>query len=218
MEHADRDADEHTPGDTKPARRFRSEPVTGLIGFPTRLFRRSKRREPKPHRRRRLVVTLVGVGVVLVAATLVVRNLVADEPRHINVVNTTASTEVPQADGQGLAVYATDRASDTFWVAHPADTEPVLRVEFGRRVTIDRVIVWNGAGGHFSDFNRAESLDIEFGSSVTDVTLDDTPDPVEYDVDVVGVTSVDVHIRSQFTASQPGAGVALSEIEFVDLD
>ena len=122
-----------------------------------------------------------------------------------------------------IAREAVDGLTNTFW-AFPepaAGLEPTLTVGFDRRVNIDRIIVHNGAFDQFTEFDRAEQIHLVFlpTNETFDITLIDGADPEEYSIEGgQDITSIQIQVRTVFQAATNATQVALTEIEFFQLD
>jgi hypothetical protein len=157
-----------------------------------------------------------------------VLDVIQQDPQSVRPVAIAANTEPPsttpcdQVD-TNLACKVIDQKTNTFWT-FPPPTEsltPTLTLQFDRPVNIDRIIVHNGAGDEFTNFGRVTELHFVFepGNTSDDVAIDDVPDAVEYEVeDGQQVTTVQVQITEVINASTPGANIALTELEFFQLD
>jgi hypothetical protein len=157
-----------------------------------------------------------------------VLDVVQQDPQSVRPVAISANTE-PQSttpcDQQdaNVACKVIDQKTNTFWeFPPPVETlTPTLTLQFDRPVNIDRIIVHNGAGDEFTNFGRVTELHFVFepGNTSDDVVLDDVPDAAEYEVeDGQQVTTVQVQITEVINASTPGANIALTELEFFQLD
>ena len=148
-----------------------------------------------------------------------VLDIVQQDPVPVRPTQVTSNVaEIPEHE----ANKAIDGFNNTFWeFPLPAPgAEPTLTVQFDRRVTIDRMIVHNGAGDQFTAFARPEVIHLVFlpSNQAFDITLKDTPDAEEYGIEDAGdVSSVQLQVRTAFT-STAGTTAALTEFEFFQLD
>jgi hypothetical protein len=111
---------------------------------------------------------------------------------------------------------AVDGFTNTFWVA-PAGgrVEPTLVLVFSEAIDLDRAIVRNGSALNFQGSNRAKDLHLVYSTGQSfDVTLKDTPDQQELDIDNgQKIKSVEIHVMSVYQSLQ-GTDLAISEMEF----
>jgi hypothetical protein len=123
----------------------------------------------------------------------------------------TASSEVPGNPGSN----AVDGFTNTFWIAQPSDSQPILRVTFDQPVAIDKIIVHNGRPDNFEATNRPETLHLVFSDGKSsDVTLKDDPNTHTYSVNSQGkITSIEIHVLQVYKSFTP-SGTAIAEIEF----
>jgi hypothetical protein len=159
-----------------------------------------------------------------------VLDIVQQQPKSVRPVGGAANTDpplsapIPCAEQQGnVSCRVIDQKTNTFWEfpGPSGGLTPTLTLEFDRPVNIDRIIVRNGAGDQFTNFGRVRELHFVFGPANTsdDIAIDDVPDPKEYGVENgQNVTTLQVQITDVINASTPGANIALTEIEFFELD
>ncbi|ACU39198.1 zinc ribbon domain-containing protein [Actinosynnema mirum] len=112
------------------------------------------------------------------------------------------------------AALVADNASNTHWAA-PADPQPALVLDFGKRVDLAKAIVRSGVGADFQSAHRPQRLHLVYSTGRThDVDLADTPDPQEVALaNSEGADRVEVHVTG-LHRSLSGSDVAISEIEF----
>jgi hypothetical protein len=124
-----------------------------------------------------------------------------------------ASTQVAGNPGSN----AVDGFTNTFWMAQPSDSQPILRVTFQQPVAVQKIIVHNGRPDNYESSNRPAQLHLVFSDGKTsDVTLKDDPGPHTYSVSSAGkITGVEIHVLQVFK-SFAASGTAMTEIEFFE--
>lgn len=139
-----------------------------------------------------------------------VNRVVMPEFEPVSASAATANVQLPDHP----APLAVDGFRNTYWSAPPGGAQPTLVLTFSEPVDLDRAIVHNGAAENFQSLHRARELHMVFSTDASyDVTLSDTADPQEVDIDNgEGVTSVEIHVMS-FYQSLQGNDVGISEIE-----
>ncbi len=129
----------------------------------------------------------------------------------------TTSNVQPELDGAHPARAATDGFKNTHWLAPPptAELRPTLDLTLTGTVDLAKIIVHSGASDDFQGTHRPKTLLFIYDNGEQhEVTLANSPDPQEIDLEHGdGVQRLKVVVSSIYE-SIDGDTVALSEIEF----
>jgi len=139
------------------------------------------------------------------------------ELAQIHAFSTKASVEVSGHTG----TMVDDGFTNTYWEApdNVASQQPLLTLTFDHAVTIQRIILHNGASDNFQAVDRAETLHLVYNTGqVEDITAKDTPDAQTLTVNHgAGVTSMTIQVTGFFRTTG-ATQVAITEIEFFGKD
>jgi hypothetical protein len=120
-------------------------------------------------------------------------------------------------DAAHPASLACDGFFNNYWLAHwqPAP-EPSITMTFAHPVTLKKMILYNGAFGHYVANGRPSSLHLVFSNQESfTITPEDTPQPQTFSIgNAVLIKSVEIQITSTYQGQGNGASnVAISQIE-----
>ncbi len=123
-----------------------------------------------------------------------------------------ATAEEPDSPGSNVI----DGNTVTGWLAPDGTVEPTLVVRFDEPFDLERIQVWNGAAEGYKDHDRPSQLHFVFDTGQSfDLTIDDIPDPKEYEIkNGGGVREIEVHVVGTYS-SLANHAVGLREIEFL---
>jgi hypothetical protein len=114
---------------------------------------------------------------------------------------------------------AVDGFTSTYWLArwNPGHA-PVLTLHFGRRVTLERMVLISGASGNFTAAGRPATLDLIFSNDESGIVVpQDTPKPQTLRISHAAlITSVQIQIGSVYPGLS-GSKVAIRDIELFAL-
>jgi hypothetical protein len=126
--------------------------------------------------------------------------------------------EVPKASSAvpgHPAVKAFDGFSNTFWAAQAGDAQPHLIVQFSQPVSIDKIILRNGASDQFDTFNRVKQLKFVFPQGSYTVNAQDVGDPKTYSIKHGhNVARFEIDVVSQYPALEGQHQLAITELSF----
>ena len=180
-------------------------------------------------------------GRVVVGVVILVGGLVYGAyPPFRSMVNSRvkgAKTSVMNAIGDGLqpirpagqsasaamaghpAAAAADLNTNTYWAAPwSMQAEATLTFDFGRRVTLKKIIVYSGAADAYTQDGRPSELVLKYsdGESST-IAMSDTPKQQEFPLShAAGVTSVTIQVGSVYP-DDAETTVAVADVEFFGL-
>jgi hypothetical protein len=133
----------------------------------------------------------------------------------VHAVKVTANLQVAGHPG----TYAVDEYTNTYWLAPwSSGHEPVLTLDFGRAVTLERMILYSGASGNYTADSRPATLNLIFSNNESyTVVPDDTPDQQTLTIhDAIQVNSVQIQIGSVYPGLS-SSDVGISDIELFAL-
>ncbi|MEY9893126.1 hypothetical protein ABIA31_006804 [Catenulispora sp. MAP5-51] len=117
------------------------------------------------------------------------------------------------------AAAAADLNTNTYWAAPwSMQAEATLTFDFGRRVTLKKIIVYSGAADAYTQDGRPSELVLKYsdGESST-IAMSDTPKQQEFPLShAAGVTSVTIQVGSVYP-DDAETTVAVADVEFFGL-
>lgn len=129
----------------------------------------------------------------------------------VHAVKVTANLQVAGHPGTN----AVDGFTNTYWLATwSSGHEPVLTLNFGRAVTLERMILISGASGNYTADSRPATLNLVFSNDESyTVVPEDTPKQQTLAIhNAVLVNSVQIQIGSVYPGLS-SSGVGISDIE-----
>lgn len=133
----------------------------------------------------------------------------------VHPVKVSANVGVPRHPG----IHAVDGFTNTYWLAPWSSAhEPVLTLDFGRKVTLERMILMSGASDNYTADGRPATLNLIFSNdeSYTLVPKDSPKDQTLTIHNGALVSSVQIQVGSVYPGLS-GSNVAISDIELFAL-